>query len=400
MHPGSLALKAGICIFLLFFAGVAPSRAIDEDEIVAGPYLTNLRPTFVTVNFEVDRPVLGWTLFDTEGHFDSGWNYTHGYPPDDVLSDLHRITLPGLLTDERYYYTITLKDPNEDRDYGFFDYSLKTPPEKGQTGVRFRIGAYGDCYGNPQLLRIVSDEVHSEKDMIAAFLLGDILPPEASQTDWKDFFYGVKYFGAEKAILPLRGANEASGEAAKAFDRYFPLIESPMDTPKPFGYHSFDWGILHVIVLDTSKMDEAQASWLEQDLQSAASAPYELVFLHNPLEALDRGMATRLEDMFAKNRPSVVFAGGSGDFRLEERSGTYYVNVGSLTQPVQESTSAPSPGNGLVLRNAIPYVSFQVDEEGGVQLEVISMGSLSPDGQVKRDRKSVQKFQVSPRNQP
>ena len=400
MHPGSLALKAVFCLFLVLFAGVAPLGAIDEDEILAGPYLTNLRPTHVTVNYEVNRPVLGWVQFDTEGHFDSGWNYTHGYPPEDVLSDLHHITLPGLLDDERYYYSITLKDPNDNRDYGFFDYSLKTSPEKGQAEVSFRIGVYGDCYGNPTLLRRVSDDISSEDDMIAAFLVGDVLPPDYSETAWRDFFYGVESLGAEKAIFPLKGANEASGEAATAFDRYFPLIEGPLDTPKTFGYHSFDWGVLHLIVLDTLNMDEAQASWLEQDLQSSASAPYVLVFLHQPLEELDEGMAGRLEGLFAGQKVSVVFSGGDGDFRLEERSGVHYVNAGSLTQPAQESRPIPSEGNGLVLRDAIPYSSFQVGKEGDVWLEVISMGSLSPDGQVERDRKSVQKLQILPRNVP
>jgi hypothetical protein len=111
-------------------------------------------------------------------------------------------------------------------------------------------------------------------------------------------------------------------------------------------------------------------------------------------------MAGRLEGLFARNKVSVVFSGGDGDFRLEERSGVHYVNTGSLTQPTQENSPIPSEGNGLVLRDAIPYVSFQVGKEGDVWLEVISMGSLSPDGQVKRDRKSVQKLQIMPRNVP
>lgn len=397
MHPGSWALKLLTGLLFILWVGIPPLGAIDEDEILAGPYLTNLRPNHVTVSFRVNRPLLGWVLFDTEGHFDSGWNYTHGYPPDDVLADLHHVTLPGLLDDERYYYTVTLKDPRDERDYGFFDYSFKTPPEKGLTKVNFRIGAYGDCYGNPELLRVVSDEVASETDMIAAFLLGDILPSEPTEMSWREFFYGVEFLGAEKAIFPMKGGHESTPQASEDFDRYFPLIEAPLEPQKPFGYHSFDWGVVHLVVLDTPRMDETQMNWLEDDLQASSSAPYVLIFMHDPIEELGGAHSARLQEIFARNRPSVVFSGGDGDFRLEERSGVWYANMGPLTRPTEGPMPSQSEGGALVLRNAIPYVSFQVNKEGDVWLEVISMGSLNPDGRAQMGRRSVQKFQIPPR---
>ena len=381
--------------------------AIEEEVFIANPYLTNLRHDRVTINYVLERPLFSWILFDTESHFDSGWNYTHGYPPQDIISDRFNLTLPGLQSDEKYYYTVILKDPKEDEDNSFYDYLFKTPPPPGEKNRSFKIGIYGASHGNPNVHRAVADNIASESDMIAAFMVGDILPPDTTDTSWREFFYSIEYLGGEKAIVPLKGENE---ENVREFNEYFPFMDETSGPKKPLSYYSCDWGSIHNIVLDSNLMKAEnhsrgeQIDWLVNDLEKNQDSSYTFVYLYHPPISSDPSnfggvsFVRELIPIFDQYNVSAVFSGKDDVFQYYMHSKTHYFNLGSLTNPGSFSSKKRAHGGVTFLENTIVYLLVQILDNNEVKIEIINMGTIDSKNQAHISKSRAETINVLPRN--
>lgn len=77
-------------------------------------------------------------------------------------------------------------------------------------------------------------------------------------------------------MFPASGNHDYHTDDAAPFREVFVL---PDDAPEPERWYSFDWGPLHVAVLDSERDGDTQAAWLRRDLE-ASDRPWTIVTAH------------------------------------------------------------------------------------------------------------------------
>ncbi len=97
--------------------------------------------------------------------------------------------------------------------------------------------------------------------------------------------YDAHFFHPYASVLSSVPAFLASGNhdyesGLKGFLEVFALPENGTEEGRERWY-SFDWGVAHIVALDTERDIPAQVEWLERDL-AANQQPWTIVFAHKP----------------------------------------------------------------------------------------------------------------------
>ncbi|HWM87867.1 MAG TPA: metallophosphoesterase, partial [Kofleriaceae bacterium] len=166
-----------------------------------------------------------------------------------------------------------------------------------------------------------------------ALLAGDIAYPDGTleQLD-RNFFAVYAPLMQSAPFYPASGNHDYITDAAAPFRQAFVLPENGAPAGRERWY-SFDWGDLHVVVLDSEMPTSAQVAWLEADL-ARSRAPWKIALVHRaPYSSGEHGpdLPTRraFAGLFGRHRVPLVITGHEHHYeRLHPPGGVTYVVTG------------------------------------------------------------------------
>ncbi len=162
---------------------------------------------------------------------------------------------------------------------------------------------------------------------------GDVGYPDGRLQDYESHFFDVYAYPLARApFFPASGNHDYSTAGAKPFFSSFALPENAGPSAAEHWY-SFDWGDVHVAVLDTEKAGPAQSSWLERDL-AESKAIWKVVLGHRPPyssgeHGSDLGIRNTFAPIFERNHVDLALFGHDHDYeRTHPMNGVTYVITG------------------------------------------------------------------------
>jgi len=282
----------------------------------------------------------------------------------------------------------TTYDYTVDRGNSTWEGTFRTPAG-ADSSVRFDVlGSSG----------VASDAQHAIADGIVAdapdFVLhtGDVVFPRGALCH-----YGLRYFGPYEDLIgnalvaPAVGEVDLKASAGKAFRETFELAADP-DESNPL-YHSFDFGPVHVVVLDSERYErddqeaiDQQRSWLIEDLEET-TLPWTVVVLHRPLYSSTNGAASEairddLGPVFAEHRVDLVLSGHARNYeRFQPDGGVTYVVTGGGGAGLQgfgdnrTSVAAASVHHYLSVDASPSSLSVSVIDEEGTVIDTFNLSA-------------------------
>jgi hypothetical protein len=239
--------------------------------------------------------------------------------------DQFDVEIAGLQPDTVYCYSL-----HGEKDTWLERTGFRTAPKTG-TG-RVRLIVLGD------LGQRTSDQfsVLRELEKVPfdlALVAGDLAYESGTLSDYENNFFAV-YAEAMRQVpfFPISGNHDYSDDGG-IFREVFAVNENGGEAGKERWY-SFDWGPVHVVGVDTEKINETQAAWLEADL-AATKQPWRIVFMHRPAyssgwHGSNESIKRLFVPVFEKHGVQLVFAGHDHDYeRTEQINGVTYVVTGS-----------------------------------------------------------------------
>lgn len=195
-----------------------------------------------------------------------------------------------------------------------------------------RIAALGDL-GKRSSDQLAVYEQMKKVPIDFTLLTGDIAYDNGKAFELEENVFGVyREMMAEVPFFPATGNHDYNSDDARPFRRAFALFENGGELGKERWY-SFDWGPVHVAVLDTEMYFEEQQAWLEDDLTSH-DRPWTIVVLHRPpYSAGSHGAEPEVHDaftpIFTKHGVDLVLAGHEHHYeRTVPLDGVVYVVTG------------------------------------------------------------------------
>lgn len=252
------------------------------------------RPVNVTAVTADSATIVWHTATPTTDCVEYGPTLAYGMSAETKVPTLeHAVTLHRLVPGQLYYYRV--RCDGETLSEGP-DYRFRSLPDKRTTRCRFI--AFGDGgRGNATQLSLVPGLVAAEADF--ALHTGDVVYPlgEAEDFDPKHFFPYAPLLRNTPLWLSLGNHDYGTNDGQPYLDAFFLPRNNPAGTER---YYSFDWGQVHVVILDSIAFDDpAQLAWLEADL-AAATTTWKFAVFHHPLYSCGmHGSSTSVRNRFA-----------------------------------------------------------------------------------------------------
>jgi hypothetical protein len=253
---------------------------------------------------------------------------------------IHHVELTGLLINSHYFYKVVAGTDSASGDFW-------TAPNSSDS---FEIVAYGDSHFYSTVHRRIAQRYMQYAPRLILHT-GDRVNL-GQYWEWNTFFFGP----AEDAIIrtPMIacvGNHDADWGSPPnyAFNLYKRLMKYPGNEL----YFSFDYGPIHVIILDCISpsqygTDTPQSSWFQDDLASTQQ-PYRIVVFHFPPYASGAGNSSSMSirqnwcPIFRENHVQMVINGHQHFYeRCEPGDGIVYVISGGggglLDTPTYDSS--------------------------------------------------------------
>ncbi|MCA9859872.1 MAG: metallophosphoesterase [Thermomicrobiales bacterium] len=328
------SLSFFLAVAIIFLPGVAVSTALAANylgycvnAILPGGSDLNARPFLV----QVDSDSATLRLRSTIAREAVLTLTPEGQDPITATTPADKIQtfdLPDLTPGTTYRYLVERADR-------IWEGSFRTPAGADDT-VRFGVVGSTGVGGDP-LHAIVDEIVDDQPDFVLH--TGDVVFPRGGLCH-----YGVRYFGPYEDLIGNVPVTAAVGEIdlksnnGQAFRETF-LIEGDPDQEAPL-YRSFEYGPVHVIVLDSQLYEDdnqsavdQQRAWLTDELGSS-ELPWTVVVLHDPPYsstggAQNDGIQEDLGPIFAEHGVDLVLSGHARNYeRFEPDGGVTYVVTG------------------------------------------------------------------------
>ena len=351
-----------LCIAALAFLSacdevreLAASRAerVAHPGVDLGPWMLHPSSTSMTIAWTTRQAVAGEVRF---GKHDLDQTSTSGATTD------HRAVLGDLEPATRYRFQVEGHPPA--------DGSFTTAPAPGAS-TAFTMAVYGDNRTNGGDHALVARAIAGENVSVALHT-GDMVVDAKDSRAWRHWFAEERDLLSHVPLVPTVGNHELTDEGV-AYSRWFQEPGRP-------GYHSFDYGPVHVAVLDSFEMaggatpaagalSEAQRQWLLADVKAVARDRHLFVLVHQgpyAHPAKPRGpnhggsllVARALLDAALIHPVAAVFAGHEHFYERGEIDGLRYFVVGGGGAPLEEP-DAKFPGVQSA-RKALSYVVLDV----------------------------------------
>jgi acid phosphatase type 7 len=307
---------------------------------------------------------------------------------------IHRLWLHGLQPASALRYTLRVNGSQ-----AFGPAQFRTPGRPGTAlGRQAVVGVIGDMgSGGPNEHANVRQLAARGVELVLT--VGDNSYPNGAAEEWDPkFFLPFAPLLPYATLAPALGDHEYLTPGAQGYLDAFELPEAPANER----YYSFDWGDLHVAVVDSNCVDPLggkpigctaaqMVAWLDEDLRQS-QAPWKVVTLHRPALASGRygtsvKVAQALVPLFEAHQVDLVLQGHN---HFYERS--WPVRAGAVVQRGYQASGAPvyvtsggggdwiyeSPGEPPVWSafRATAFQHLQLTLDG----ERLQVDSVRPDG--------------------
>ncbi len=330
-------------IFLVSCGGGGGSQTVNAPPTAAGfiksPYLiysgNNTQMTVLWQTAVAGTSRISWGIDTSYGSGTESVN--------EMSSDhLFRRVLTGLTPGQRYYYRVELSDRTAS---GLF---VASPAADAATTLFL----YGDTRSDPA----EHDRVAAE--MVSSYLanpalqgivlhVGDMVSDGEKSQDWDSELFNPLYTSLSRFLseVPLQAAignHEGNGVLYTTFFPY-PFLNAR--------YWSFDYGVVHVTVVDQYSIagggiSSEQLAWIAADL-AATNKPWKILLLHEPGWSAAGGHPNNVSvqlniQPLAKQYGAMVVAGHNHYYARAVVDGVNHITTGGGGAPLY-SPVLPSP---------------------------------------------------------
>jgi hypothetical protein len=344
------------CVIVLVFSSYFGGMRLSVSE-----YTETILPKGPTLIYTGDntRMRIFWQ-WSSNATFQVQWGTSAAYElgdaavdPMDTTNNLYTYDITGLTPGIRYYYRLVTGSQSSDGTF------YAAPPSNA-TSVKFI--AYGDTRTNGSKHNELAGQVVSLYQSDPGFQtfnlhVGDWVSND-SESAWTSEWFAPGYANlrtqdANLTRLGVRGNHEGG---ATYWKKYWPEPFSPDGL-----YWSFDYGPLHVVMLDQYTAYGAgstQYNWLVADL-AASNKPWKVVVLHEPGWSAGGGHANNttvqndLQPLFLQYGVSIVFGGHNHYYARANVNGVMHLTLGGGGAPL----NMPVPGQPYIV-SSNPSYSF------------------------------------------
>ncbi|WHY21537.1 metallophosphoesterase family protein [Paenibacillus sp. G2S3] len=175
---------------------------------------------------------------------------------------------------------------------------------------------------------------------------GDLTENPEDSAGWDQFFGNVQGLISEIPLMPVTGNHDEVDDDAADFTSHFNLPDNGAKGSIAGTSYSFDYGPVHVSVLNTESNLKKQAEWLKQDLKST-DKEWKIVAMHRP--AYGGNSYKKVEDwtdIFDAYEVDLVLQGHNHEY-----SRSYPLRAGKIV-PEGENPVGAKRGTVYVVTNA------------------------------------------------
>ena len=286
------------------------------------------------------------SAFTVQWGASTSYGSSAGVSAKDTTNHLYQYDISGLTPGSKYYYRVVTGSQCASG-------SFYAPPASSATSIKFF--SYGDTRTNGSTHNSLAGRVDSAFAADPAFQtlninVGDWVSGD-SESAWTGEWFASGYTNIRKqdaniADIGVRGNHESG---ATYWKRYW---------PEPFQsgglYWSFDYGPMHVIMLDqytSYAPGSAQYNWLKADL-AASTKTWKFVVFHEPGWSAGGGHANNtsvqqnLQPLFTQFGVSIVFAGHNHYYARASVSGVTHLTMGGGGAP----SYTPASGQANIVK--------------------------------------------------
>lgn len=263
-------------------------------------------------------------------------------------------------------------------------------PKGGARGDTFRFVALGDMgTGDEGQLAVARQmaALHGEQPFDTVLLLGDNIYPNGDAADFPEKFerpYAELLRRGVRFHAVLGNHDVKNGRSAQI--GYAPFNMGGR------AYYSFAEanGLVEFFALDSNRMDQAQAAWLEGAL-SASKARWKIAFLHHPpyssgmKHGSSSGLRSVVEPLFVRHKVAAVFSGHDHVYeRIKPQRGVQYFVTGAGGQLRRGNLDRRSPLFAAGDDQINSFMSIEVTPERlrfravGADGRTLDEGTLAP----------------------
>ena len=280
---------------------------------------------------------------------------------------VHNVRLTDLLPNTVYNYRVT-QGASVSANYTF-----RTAPLAG-TAATFGFAA--DSRSDTSNHNMVAGQVALKNPNMMIY--GGDLVNEETYNSWKTEWHDVPNQAALDATTPFVNA-PGNHEGWATNTRAFTESPSGTDGESGNGYFSYDYGDVHILVLNNyvdDSRDSAQWNFAKNDLETS-DAKFKIVAFHTPAisygyHGFDGDMLAMTNDIFEPNGVDFVMAGHNHYYQHNLKNGIHHMVIGSMGAPLTD------PGlTGTYLVKSEKVESFAIfDTDGGDTLTMSTYRGL------------------------
>jgi len=356
-------------VWLVLILLAKPSISCADDEIVpppppagtllAGPYLLGPEPTGIVVQWEVQGPKdssIVLLLPDDLEVRHAGQLMPADEQTKDLTGRVYRVSLSQLKPCTRYRYRLAPFETD-------ISHAFRTPPLPGKhCAAGISVVVLGDTRSHPtRHAKVVEEILPHQPDLVIN--TGDIVSFARQVDQWQDFFAVARPLLAEAAFALAAGNHEGYQDedfGASMMERYFGL---PGRTGT--GHYSFDYGPIHVVILDAywgRSLSARGKKWLRKDLAAVPKDRFKFVAIHTPLYSFGRhkvySTAIGLREVMKEFGVHAVFSGHSHSYEHFLADGTHFLTLGGGGASFHEPNMQEIPEEKHLLLNTGAFHHF------------------------------------------
>lgn len=321
-------MKKTILIILLILIAVW-----SQAKILMTPYLQAVTTHSVYVLVECDTKDTVWVEYGRSAAY--GRTATASIisvTSAKVPTYIHKILLTGLKPNSTYYYQAR---QGKSRSAGS---NLHTAVEPGTS---FRLLWMADFRTNTSIHDKIAKLAAGTNPRVAVY--GGDLCVNGDYTSWKKEFFRSNELEliSKVPFFNATGNHEGNGPNTLAF------LQNPDSASKTQQYYSFDYGDLHILVLNTEidmTPGSPQYEFAKEDL-SVAGTSWKVVVSHMPAYCAgghgeDSSMVRMTKDLFEPNHVNLVLSGHSHFYEHNYVNGIHHLVIGSAGAPLYQPEKA------------------------------------------------------------
>jgi predicted phosphodiesterase len=290
----------------------------------------------------------------------------------------HKYTITGLTPGTKYYYKITAGAAQTTS-------SFRTAPAANATSVK--LFAYGDTrtnVGDHSTICAGMNSVIAGDPAFQTLLLhsGDWVESD-SESNWTNEYFNRSYpaqlqMEASMPIMGCLGNHETTGTGVTIFDKYWPYTYAGSH------YYSFDYGPVHIAVVDHETTSyaagSAQITWLANDL-ATSTKKWKIVMFHEPgwcaggSHPNNATVQAAIQPLCEQYGVQIVFAGHNHYYSRAVVNGVHHVTTGAGGAPFY-SASPGLPNIVTYTTNALEFCKVSIDGNS------LTCQAVKPDGTV------------------